>query len=373
VKKFLSSAAINAGLLVLPFLLLEGALRLLPVAYLPRILPVTAQAPVARFEPNVEYRWSRDWNFSIVTRKRSNNYGFIHAADYHPGERSPLLAVIGDSLVEANQVDAGKSVAELLHAALGAEGRVYSLAISGAPMSQYLAYAEFARDTFRPDAMAFVIAPNDFDESLLKYNGERRFHYFTQDGALQRLDYELSSTKKVLRQSAVLRYVMHNLEAGQRLPALWQSLRGAGASAWSGEALERRLADSYRAVEYFLDQLPGKSGLGRESIVFVLDPWRPAIYSAEAWSRAENGYYGRMPRYFAAQAAARGYEVIDLQPVFIRRRELHGATLEAAPTDSHWSALGHEVVAEELAKSAVFRRAFPGLARFRSVSARPAN
>lgn len=354
-KKLFCAALVNAALVLAPFLLLEGAFRLLPVAYLPQIAAVNSATPVAHFEPNVDYRYSRDWNFSVVTRKHSNNYGFIHASDYRPEARSPLLALIGDSLVEANQVDAGKSAGELVNAALGAEGRVYGLGISGASLSQYLAYAEFARKTFRADAMAFVIAPNDFDESLLKYKSEPRFHYFADDGALRRLDYELSTTKKVLRQSAVLRYMMQNLEAGTRLQGLWKSPR-----AQTGAALERRLADSYRAVDYFFDQLPGKSGLGRDAIVFVLDPWRPAIYSPETWAKAQNGYYGRMPRYFAAQAAARGYEVIDLYPVFMGRHG-RGEAIEVGPTDSHWNALGHQVVAEELMKSATFHRTFSKL------------
>jgi len=365
--KFLRSGAINAALLLLPFLLLEGAFRLLPVAYLPEIRPVTAQTPMAHFEPNVDYRFSRDWNFTFVTHKHSNNYGFIQASDFHPEERTPLLALIGDSLVEANQVDAGKSVGDLLHASLHGEGRVYGLAISGASLSQYLAYAELAHKTFRADALAIVIAPNDFDESLLKYKSEPRFHYFTDEGALQRIDYELSGTKKVLRRSAVLRYIMQNLEAGQRLTALRLSLRGELPSTLTGEALERRLADSYRVVDYFFEQLAAKTGLGPESIVFVIDPMRRAIYSPEAWAKAQDTYYGRMPRYFAAQAAARGYEVVDLRPAFVRSNE-RGGTIEVAPTDSHWSAIGHQVVAAELAKSAVFRRTFSGRSDFRSVA-----
>jgi hypothetical protein len=46
--------------------------------------------------------------------------------------------------------------------------------------------------------------------------------------------------------------------------------------------------------------------------------------------------------------------------VFLRRHQL-GDTIEVAPTDSHWSIRGHQVVAEELAKSAVFSRTFSKL------------
>ncbi|HEX6266385.1 MAG TPA: hypothetical protein VFZ81_05760 [Burkholderiales bacterium] len=366
-RRLLATAGVNLALVLLPFLLLEGAFRLLPVTYLPQLMPVSAQAPVARFQPNVEYPWSRDWNFSVVTRKRSNNYGFIHAADYEAHKRGPLLAVIGDSLVEAQQVDAGHSVGDLLDAAVGGAGRVYSLGMSGAPLSQYLVYAEYARKTFGADALAIVVAPNDYDESLLKYKADPRFHYFDDDGTLRRRDYELSGTRRILRHSAVLRFIMYNLDAGLRLEALWKSMRGQTVSAESGAALERRLADSRRAVDYFLDQLPARTGLGRESIVFVVDPLRPALYDDDARAQADRGYFGRMTRHFAQAAAARGYQVIDLERVFLPRYKLDGTRFEAAPTDSHWSALGHRVVAEEIRKSAAFTRTF------RQVPARPPN
>jgi hypothetical protein len=350
---------VNGALLLAPFLLLEGAFRFLPVAYLPPIAPVSAEAPMAHFQPNVEYRWSRDWNFTVVTRKRSNNYGFISAADYRPEERSPLLALIGDSLVEANQVEAGRSAGELLHAALGAEGRVYSFAISGAPLSQYLAYAEYARKTFRADALAFVVAPNDFDESLIKYKSDGRFHYFTDDGKLERVDYELAGMKTVLRHSAALRYVMYNVDAGLRLQA-WKASR-------SQPDVEKRLADSRKAVDYFFEQLPARTGLGPERIVFLLDPLRRAIYSTETWEKARNTFYGRVPEYFTEQAERRGYEVIDLAPVFIRANAL-GRAIEVAPTDSHWSEFGHEIVASQIAASKAFMSVFPVRPKLQTVS-----
>jgi hypothetical protein len=350
---------INLGLLLTPLLLLEAAFRFLPVAYLPRIEPVNEAAPMAHFAPNVEYRWSRDWNFSVVTHKRSNNYGFISAIDYRPEERTPLLAVVGDSLVEANQVDAGKSVGELLHASLDAKGRVYTFSMAGAPLSQYLAYAEYARKEFHADSLAIVVAPNDFDESLLKYKSEGRFHYFNDDGSMKRVDYDLSGVKALLRHSAVLRYVMQNIEAGQRLDQLLSRFQNRTPTTESPEALEKRLADSKRVIDIFFEQLPVRTGLGPERVVFVVDPLRRAIYSPDAWAEAQKGFYGRIPQYFAGQARARGYEVIDLRPAFVQSFKL-GRIIEVAPTDSHWSALGHQVVAEELARSKVFNRTFHG-------------
>lgn len=347
--------AILAG--VVPLVLLEVAFRFLPVSYPPPLLPVTPQDPVTRFVPNVAYRYSTGPDFVIRAQKRTNNFGYNHYADYEPREDSALLMVIGDSFVEAQAVDNGKTAAELLHAQVQREGRVYSIGVSGAPLSQYLVFADYARRTFRPDGMAFFIIGNDFDESLIKYKSEPRFHYFDErDGAvtLRRLDYELSAAKKVLRHSAFLRYVMLNLVIERRVELLVKGERRPDAAA---AVDEKRLRDSERAADYFFERLPAMSGMEPRSIVFVLDAVRPAIYSDAELEASAGGFHARLRRYFAAQARSRGYEVIDMQPAFIARHRADGSRFDF-PTDSHWNELGHLMVAEELARSQVFASVF---------------
>jgi hypothetical protein len=355
-NKRLSAGLINACLFLAPFLLLEGVFRLLPVGEMPALQTVSAENPVVRYEPNVDYRYSRDWNFSIVTHRHSNNYGFIHATDYRAHETAPLMTIIGTSFVEANVVDAGKGVAELLDSTVAGTGRVYGLGVSGTPLSQYLVFADYARRTFRPQAMTFVIN-NNLHLSFLRYGGEPRFHYFTEDGSLQRVDYRLTAARSLLRHSAALRYVMYNLDAPHRIDHFLKSLRQ-DPFASEAAALEQHVTDSKRAVDYFFDQLPAASGLAPQSILFVLDAVRPAMYSAAELAKVDNGLHARLRRYITAQAVARGYQVIDMQPVFIARYELDGTKVEAAPTDSHWNAVGHRIVAGEIGKSAVFARTF---------------
>jgi hypothetical protein len=343
-----------------PLLILEGAARLLPVSSPPYLLPVNERNPVARYQPNVEYQYSWGPDFAVRARKRSNNFGFTHVADYRPDARTPLLMVIGDSFVEAQAVDAGRSAPELLHAGLAGRGRVYSIGVSGAPLSQYLVFAQYASRTFRPDAMAFVVISNDFDESLLKYKSEPRFHYFDERGALRRVDYRLSTAKQLLRHSALLRYLMFNLAAEHRIQAL---LDPAAPAAWASRdheppaALERRVRDAERAVDYFLERLPAMSGLERSAIVFVLDAVRPAIYEESSLKNSETTYHGRMRRYFTEAAKARGYAVIDMQPVFVARHRQDGSRFEF-PTDSHWNELGHRLVAAELSRTRLFKSLF---------------
>jgi hypothetical protein len=349
----------HAVLVLLPFALLEGFFRLLPVSNPPYLLPVTAQDPVVHYQPNIEYLNTVGWNFAIRSRMRTNNYGYNNIVDYRPDASTPLLMVLGDSFVEAQAVGTGKSAAELLNAAVSPEGRVYSIGISGAALSQYLAFAEFAKDKFHPRAMAFVVIENDYDESLLKYAGDPRFHYFDDSGVLHRVDYHRSAIKTLLRHSAFARYVVLNVNPQRIGFNLSRLLCGSGDPyACNGPAaLEQRIADSKRAVGYFFSVLPAKTGLGTDAILFVMDAQRPDMYQPDGLHRAAHTYVARMRQYFIEQARSRGYEVLDMQPTFIARHRLDGARFEFA-TDSHWNALANAVVAEEIRKSGVFVRTF---------------
>src|SRR5205814_2097568 len=143
---------------------------------------------------------------------------------------------------------------------------------------QYLAYADWARQTFRPQGLAIVVIGNDFDESLLKYKQEPRLHYFAANGILMRIDYELSPTKQLLRESAFLRYVQHHLLLSHKIDAWRRRLTGAEGLDYEQTQLTR-VPDSKKAVDYFLEQLPQRAGLQPAAIELVLDAERPAIYS----------------------------------------------------------------------------------------------
>jgi hypothetical protein len=359
----LKKILLHAILILLPFLVVEGVFRLLPVSSPPYILPVSSENPVAHFQPNVDYVFSVGWNFSIRTSKHSNNFGYNNLSDYDPDETTPLLMVMGDSYVEAHAVDAGKSAAEILNSGVDGAGRVYSIGLSGAQLSQYLVFADFARTTFRPDAMAFVIIGRDFDESLLKYMSDPRFHYFQESGdnfVLRRVDYELSLTKKLLRHSAFVRYVMLNLSAKETLERLSGKLSGQSQDYVGNmptKVEEARVTDAKSAIDEFFRRLPQSTGLDNRSILFVIDGVRPALYSPEELKKAEDSYVSQMMRYFKEHAISRGYEVIDMQPAFIRKHRLDGSRFEFE-NDSHWNELGHRLVAEEIQKSAVFTHMF---------------
>ncbi len=149
-------------------LVLETALRLLPVRESLEVQPVSSAQPCLHFKPNREVLYSTPWNFEVANRVRVNNYGFVNNQDYDHHSTTPLLAVIGDSYVEALIVPYEDTLHGRLATFLGNRSRVYSFGSSGSALSQYLAYAQYAKDTFRPHAMLIVVVGNDFDESLLE-------------------------------------------------------------------------------------------------------------------------------------------------------------------------------------------------------------
>lgn len=368
--------ALTVGLL-LTLALLEGALRLLPVRdNFGDDSPVTAEQPIKHFKRDTTLTYSKGFNFALANSIRTNNHGFFNNQDYVPcgtdRPLSPLLAVIGDSYVEAAMVPYAQTLHGRLATRLEERGRVYSFGASGAALSQYLAYARFARDTFCPEAMAFVIVGNDFDESLAKYAQVPGFHHFFPDSSGElRLElvefhpthatwlHELGARYN-LGQSALVRYLRSNLPL---LRAQWEQWRrGETPEAFVGQtaatADPQRMADSKAAVDAFFRLLPEMSGLPRERCLLLVDGIRPQLYDPEELAGTQGSYFQEMREYFLRRCQESGHECIDLQPLFTARHAATGERFEYRE-DGHWNPQGHAVAAQAALDSRVLTRSFP--------------
>ena len=342
-----------------PVVCLELALWTLPVYGGFRRMPVNDDNPIARFQPDRDFTWSRDWNFSIVNRVSTNNYGFVSDFDYEEHAESPLLAVIGDSFVEAAMVPFRQTCAGRLATRLVRMARVYSFGVSGAPLSQYLAFAKYARDTFRPDGIVIVVIENDYDESLRKYEYAEGYHQFVERGnnlVLERNDFRDGFLHRLGRASALARYLMVNLNMGRndRVQEFLDQREEHDAGA-EGEPQGLRASDSERAVDAFLDRLPESSGLDPNQILFVVDGMRPQLYRDEELEEMNGRYVDVMRRYFIANAITKGYGTIDMQPLFIEHYRAHHERFEW-PHDGHWNELGHGVCSDAVSRSKLVSR-----------------
>lgn len=360
--KTLIYGLISVALSVLCCLALaEIACRILPTNEGLRAQPVNAASPVFRFTPNRDAVISEGWDFAIVNRVHSNNYGFINNQDYDPKAAMPLLAVVGDSYIEAAITPYEQTVHGRLAKASEGKARVYSFAASGAGLPQYLAWAEYARDSFKPDAMLVSIIGNDFAESLQWREHSPGFHRFdrTPDGGwkLVLTEFTPSPLRTILRHSALVMYLVTNLKVQSLLNFSIHRL-GKGDDRWVGnvaaEDSAEAKADFRWAIDIFLDELPKRSGLPPERLMLTVDGIRPDMYDPAALPLALQSTWAEMRHYMIEQARARGITVLDLHEAFMTEFARHGRRFEY-PTDSHWNNHGHGVAATEVMKTAAWR------------------
>ena len=379
----LASALIGVTVLVA---VAELTFWILPVREAsPRVLP-SGNDPIARFHPNESWRHSVGWEFFVVNEVRTNNAGWVSEIDYVRESDAPLLAFVGDSYVEGDQLQWADTCHGRLARSLEDEIRVYSFGMNAAPLSQYLAYAEHAGETYRPAALVIPIIENDFDESYRQFLPTSRHHVFfafeerpdsdltlvppaapppeAPAGPLRRL------RRWVNDQSRLLRYRYYHVRNTRRV--IYDEQRRNDRNATGTPPVPFRETDpatahanlvaaSRRVVDAFLRMLPERSGLAPAQIVFVVDGIRPYRYT-EGWEyRWDASYHDVMRRYFMDEARADGYEVIDMQSVLVDHYRSHQQPFNW-PRDLHWNALGHGLCAEQVAGSRMLQRLQAGTA-----------
>lgn len=353
--RFLKNLATVAVSLALTALVFEAVLQFLPVHQGFQSVAVNQTQPVFHARPARIVTSSRDWDFFNARDVRVNNVGFRNDQDYTVEGRHPLIAVVGDSYVESLQVDYADSFFARLAADLDGRARVYSFGFSGAPLSQYLVWARYARDTFQADYLVVVVISNDFDESLGVWKRGQGFHHYEActeaDYCLTRVDYEPAVYRPLVEASALGRYLLYNLqilEIGRKIELFLQGSGEGDGPRFVGnvevEVDPKRLEDSLLAIELFFRDLPAYAGLPPERICLVVDG---RVYD-ETRDVFDESFFGRTRRNFMEQARAGGYDVIDLVPIFAEHFARHGESFESE-RDGHWNELGHAVVADALA------------------------
>lgn len=211
------SASIGVAVAVV---LAELALWLLPVTGMVPYWTLDEHNDVLRYRPNQQFVWSRGWRLRQAHLIKTNNAGFVSDTDYVKDGKRPVLAFVGDSYVEAFMVAYPATCAGRLASALERRVRVYSLGMSGAPLSEYLGYAEFARLRFDPQWLVVVVVGNDFDESLRQYRRGDQFRSFVdRDGELSLVPGRPVAAraayrhfKRFVKRSSLVRYLVYNVQ-----------------------------------------------------------------------------------------------------------------------------------------------------------------
>lgn len=357
------SISITAGFLV-AVVLLELLLGFMPVTGNIEYSVVTQAAPYLHHQPYAPLQTSLGWNFYNVVTTRANNYGYISSADYSKNGK-PAIAVIGDSYVEALQVEKERGLTEILGNSL--MENVYSVAISGSALSQYVAFIKFAELEFDPKVFVIVVVGNDFDESLCSVRPKPGHHcYQRHNGEFKlslRESHSIGWIRRVAKSSALMRYLVFNLQIDWRKLASLANLlsddvadvRYAGNTAFvKSPQIEH---ESRAAVGQFFYDI--RAIIGAKPVLFIVDADREAIYTG---SDGQNSFFSKMRNYFIEQAREHNYEVIDMWSIFANHYSVHKAKFEF-PTDGHWNELGHRLAADAILHSDIVRKVKGGAAR----------
>lgn len=356
-KKSLLNVTLVVGSILFTCLALEVALRFFPVSTGISIQAVNSHNHTFHAIPNKKVRYSRLWNFENVRVKKINNAGFVNPQDYHTEHDKPLIAVVGDSYVEAMQVQDNEAYPSLLQAKTN-NMRVYSFGFSGAPLSQYLIWAQYAQQNYKNDYLIINVVGNDFDESLQKYYSFVPGYYlYTPDASgqlyLQRNDWKPSKIREFAKKSYLLSYLVRNVEVvtlKDQIKSRFSKRRQQEYVAnTSTNADHVRVSDSYEAIDAFFRDLPKYSGLDAKHIMLVLDD-RTQINQSSEKENIQESYFHLMKKYFLSKATELGYNTIDLAVPFKQHFMAHNQPFEFS-FDHHWNSLGHAVVADSILQS----------------------
>jgi hypothetical protein len=278
-----------------------------------------------------------------------NNMYWNFPLDYYPAGDKKLIAIIGDSYVEALQVDIDKSSSFLLRSKVLPDYEVYAFGKGGAMFSQYLHISRYVRKYFNPEIFIFHICDNDFHDSFLGLQRVVPSQYlrigFDKNGLISEI--EPSATKyhqrysvylNVLSKSALFRYIYFNLRG---INIFYNILNMAFSRDLRHDLLESKDKVMEQAINYLASAIR-KENLGKR-IIFVFDAQRQDIYrnslegSGSLWLRDM----------MANVCRKNNIEYVDLNIYMKRDFEKYNRKFNSN-IDGHWNEYGHEVVANVL-------------------------
>ena len=145
-----------------------------------------------------------------------NNSGWNSPHDYKEEKNidTKRVAVIGDSFIEAFQVDFDKSFPYLVENKLkGAE--FYTFGHSGSSLAQYIQYLKYAKGNFNPDFFVINLVDNDFEESFWGYGRVDNWSVIREGNVFKWILPQKPknlAVKRILGRFALVRYLTINLD-----------------------------------------------------------------------------------------------------------------------------------------------------------------
>ncbi len=315
----------------------------------------------ARPAPNQSGTHALGMFAEVRGRYRINGAGWNSPHEYEASKQPgrPRIAVIGDSLVEAIEVDVERSFPYVLEGLLaqGSGGtragpQVYSFGHGGASLAQYLNIMRYVAQGYAPDFYIIDLTHNDFLESLEGFGSIYQLN-FREVGPAQFVEvppaaYQPSRARRTLVWSALVRFCYGNLQV-KRLQ-VWDTLFKKAARAQQADIrapvpdglMERvRRLTKYLFGEY--QQIARRDGA---RLLLVMGADVPSIQPGLDPRRAVPYQYNRLVGDLCREL---GLECIDLTEDFLSDFREKGGRFNFRWDDVHWNERGHRLVAESIA------------------------
>jgi hypothetical protein len=337
-------------------LLLAGVIFLLVAEAAFRIFLPVSDIPYWQSDAGVGYRHHPGLQGRFVSgaynvRFRVNNRGWNSLKDYSERREEGVgrVAIVGDSYVEALQVDVGEAFGEVLERLLRQEGKpveVYRYGISGASTAYAhdLLPLEVLRD--RPDCVIYLFIDNDLEDSVPFLGSPQRWgprYDLDPGGALRRLPlstYEPRLLSRTLSHLALFRYFWINRGLGTfgQTGGGWGRIQDAKLAEEEGLEWER----GWQVIGGLVGEMAAASRAAGADFLVVNRP-----DSANFYPSGFSGQLNLDEKQLAELAAARDFSFVDLRPWFSRDWEARHEPFEFTD-DKHWNRHGHEVAARAL-------------------------
>lgn len=348
--------------------LLELILQFSPVSDSYWIQPVNEKQPIKHFKKNTTFTRQLGFRFNHVIEKKSNNFGYLTNTNFKSNDNreNELISIIGNSYVEASEVNNEDTFHGLLNN-MHPKIDIYPVGTGGASLAQYLAYARFSQEIFNPDKFIFLLNRGDFAQALLKSNNSPAEHYFDDNGKIVRIDYEPSTLGKIVRLSALFRYLFIDYHLPNKFGSLSTSLKNkfikkekltqnelAIYEEKKRKNEDERLSLSLKALNIFLREL---SKIAKDKpVLIVLNDHLPFLYND--YKRDFSFWENKILHYIENEAApTNNFTTLDLQGIFLKNWQENGKKFDKFGRIelAHWNKFGHRVVAESINNTSIFK------------------
>ncbi len=313
-----------------------------------------------QFAPNQSGTYISGEDQQIKGRFRINAQGWNSPYDYEQ-QKPPgtfRIAVIGDSYVEALQVDFDKSFPYLLEKKLSKKNpqkrlQSYSFGHTGANLAQNLVVFKNASQLYRPDLAVLFLIHNDFLES---FEGHGRVDNSTlrlEGGSYVLVPPRPADTmqmKRLFRNSALVRYLVVNHRVLEKIRFIRNWYYGDTRKVDANVSLEKAETFSEeqfrKMLAYTFGEFKKQAEKTGTQLLFVINTPR---FPEDVATHGEKSAMSRFNRMSKEAADALGIPFMDLTPVFQESWKKNGQRHKWV-IDSHWNANGHEVVSEVLSR-----------------------